>query len=194
MTQPPSQPPQPSEPPNKSSAPGYGYPGAGGASPYDAGSNPYGAGAGPYGSDPSAAGQAGPYGAGQAGPYQQPPSQPGYAYPQAGYGYPQGGYAQGGYGYPGGPVPPGTYTGDPNAPYGYDPMGRPYSEKSKIVAGILQLFLGTFGVGRFYIGHVGLGLAQLFTCGGLGIWALIDGIVLLVGNNTTDSNGRVLRG
>jgi TM2 domain-containing membrane protein YozV len=136
---------------------------------------------------------------------QQPPNQPpGYGYPNAGpyqqqpgYGYPQGGYPQGGYpqgGYPPGPVPPGVYTGDPNAPYGYDPFGRPYSDKSKIVAGILQLFLGTFGVGRFYIGDVGIGLAQLFTCGGLGIWALIDGIILLTSNDKTDAQGRVLRG
>ncbi|MFD7546812.1 MULTISPECIES: TM2 domain-containing protein [unclassified Streptomyces] len=128
-----------------------------------------------------------PYGAPTPNPYQQqaPPPQPGYGYPQqAGYGYPQ----QGGY------VPPGTYTGDPNAPYGYDPMGRPYSEKSKVVAGVLSLLLGSFGVGRFYIGHVGLGLAQLFTCGGLGIWALIDGIVILAGSDTTDSQGRPLRG
>ncbi|AWT45074.1 MULTISPECIES: TM2 domain-containing protein [Streptomyces] len=136
---------------------------------------------------------------------QQPPNQPpGYGYPNAGpyqqqpgYGYPQGGYPQGGYpqgGYPPGPVPPGAYTGDPNAPYGYDPFGRPYSDKSKIVAGILQLFLGTFGVGRFYIGDVGIGLAQLFTCGGFGIWALIDGIILLTSNDKTDAQGRVLRG
>ncbi|MFH8934538.1 TM2 domain-containing protein [Streptomyces griseosporeus] len=136
---------------------------------------------------------------------QQPPNQPpGYGYPNAGpyqqqpgYGYPQGGYPQGGYpqgGYPPGPVPPGVYTGDPNAPYGYDPFGRPYSDKSKIVAGILQLFLGTFGVGRFYIGDVGIGLAQLFTCGGMGIWALIDGIILLTSNDKTDAQGRVLRG
>ncbi|MGW0819852.1 TM2 domain-containing protein [Streptomyces sp. NPDC002845] len=123
-----------------------------------------------------------PYGAGPQGPYQQP-----------GYGYPQGGYPGG----PAGPGPgaPGAYGyGDPNAPYGYDPYGRPYSDKSKIIAGILQLFLGGLGVGRFYIGHVGLGIAQLFTCGGLGIWALIDGIILLTSNNTTDSQGRILRG
>ena len=82
----------------------------------------------------------------------------------------------------------------PDAPFGHDPQGRPYSDKSKIVAGILSLFLGSFGVGRFYIGHVGLGLGQLFTCGGFGIWALVDGIIVLTSSNTTDSNGRVLRG
>nr|WP_189856388.1 TM2 domain-containing protein [Streptomyces poonensis] len=127
-----------------------------------------GTGAGPGTGDPYANPQQGPAGY----------APPGYGYPPPGYGYP----------------PPGTYTGDPQAPYGYDPFGRPYSDKSKIIAGVLQLVLGTFGVGRFYIGNVGLGLAQLFTCGGLGIWALIDGVLLLTGNNTTDSQGRVLRG
>ncbi|MGW5637318.1 TM2 domain-containing protein [Streptomyces sp. NPDC003832] len=137
------------------------------------------------------------------------PQQPGYGYPggpppggpQQGQ-QPPGGYQQPGYGYQGypppggypGAVPPGSFTGDPYAPYGYDPLGRPYSDKSKIVAGVLQFVLGTLGVGRFYIGHVGMGLGQLFTCGGLGIWALIDGIILLTSNDTTDSNGRVLRG
>lgn len=115
----------------------------------------------------------------------QPPGaqQPPPGYPPPGYqGYPPPGY-----------VPPGMYTGDPNAPYGYDPYGRPYSDKSKVIAGILQLTLGTFGVGRFYLGNVGLGLAQLFTCGGFGIWALVDGILLLTGNDHTDEQGRVLR-
>lgn len=149
---------------------------------------------------------------------QQPP-QPGYGYPQDGqpqgsYSPPQGGHpgayppppgaypSQGSHpgaypppGYPGAyPPPPGYFTGDPNAPYGYDPYGRPLSDKSKIVAGVLQFVLGGFGAGRFYLGNVGLGLAQLFTCGGLGIWALIDGIILLTGNDNTDAQGRILRG
>ncbi|MFF8676651.1 TM2 domain-containing protein [Streptomyces sp. NPDC015237] len=131
------------------------------------------------------AGQPGPYGYPQGG--QQPP--PG--------GYQTPGYPQGAPGYqtPGYPPPaPGYYATDPSAPYGYDPYGRPYSEKSKIVAGVLQLFLGSFGIGRFYVGSVGIGLAQLFTCGGLGFWALIDGIMYLVSNDRTDDQGRVLRG
>jgi len=126
-------------------------------------------------------------------PYGQNP----YGQQQPGYGYPQQG-PQPGYGYPQGPAgypaPPGTYTGDPAAPYGYDPLGRPYSDKSKVVAGVLQLFLGYLGVGRFYTGHTGLGLAQLFTCGGCGGWALIDAIMLLASNDQTDAQGRVLRG
>ncbi|MBQ0828552.1 TM2 domain-containing protein [Streptomyces tagetis] len=87
-----------------------------------------------------------------------------------------------------------TVPTNPAAPFGHDPQGRPYSDKSKIVAGILQLFLGTLGIGRFYVGSVGVGIAQLLTCGGLGLWALIDGIMFLVSNDRTDSQGRVLRG
>jgi hypothetical protein len=142
-----------------------------------------------------------PYGQNPYGQQKPGEEQPGYGYPQQGqqpgYGYPQQGQ-QPGYGYPqqapGYPTPPGSYTGDPNAPYGYDPYGRPYSEKSKVTAGVLQLLLGGFGVGRFYTGHTGIALGQLFTCGGCGIWALIDGIMLLAGNSQTDAQGRVLRG
>ncbi|MFK4105985.1 TM2 domain-containing protein [Streptomyces sp. NPDC019531] len=126
--------------------------------------------------------------------YQQQAPPPGYQ--QQGYpppGYPPPGYPPPGFPPPGYYPPPGTYTGDPNAPYGYDPYGRPYSDKSKVIAGILQLTLGGFGVGRFYLGNVGMGLAQLFTCGGLGIWSLIDGILLLTGNDHTDEHGRILR-
>lgn len=81
----------------------------------------------------------------------------------------------------------------PYSPYGYDALGRPLSNKSKVVAGLLQIFLGVFGVGRFYTGHVGIGLIQLFTCGGWGLWALIDGIVFLVSDSRTDGMGRILK-
>ena len=81
----------------------------------------------------------------------------------------------------------------PGAPWGTDQYGRPYSEKSKIIAGVLQLVLGGVGAGRWYTGHYGIAIAQLLTCGGLGVWALIDGILMLVGN-VTDAEGRPLRG
>ncbi len=132
----------------------------------------------------------------QQGYPQGPPPGPQPGYQQQGHqqqGYPPPGYPPPGFPPPGYYPPPGTYTGDPNAPYGYDPYGRPYSDKSKIIAGILQLTLGGFGVGRFYLGNVGMGLAQLFTCGGLGVWSLIDGILLLTGNDHTDEHGRILR-
>ncbi|MFD6890490.1 TM2 domain-containing protein [Streptomyces sp. NPDC059957] len=73
------------------------------------------------------------------------------------------------------------------------PNGQPYSDKSKLVAGLLQIFLGGLGIGRFYTGHTGMAIAQLLTCGGLGIWALIDGILFLVKDDRTDKAGRVLR-
>ncbi|MER5867703.1 TM2 domain-containing protein [Kitasatospora sp. NPDC002040] len=64
--------------------------------------------------------------------------------------------------------------------------------KSKVTAGVLQILLGGFGAGRFYTGHTGMALAQLFTCGGLGVWALIDGIIFLTSNDRTDAQGRPL--
>ena len=39
---------------------------------------------------------------------------------------------------------------------------------------IVSLLAGTFGIDRFMIGDTGLGIAKLITCGGLGIWTLVD--------------------
>jgi TM2 domain-containing membrane protein YozV len=39
---------------------------------------------------------------------------------------------------------------------------------------ILSLFFGCYGIDRFYIGNVGLGVGKLLTCGGCGIWAIVD--------------------
>jgi TM2 domain-containing membrane protein YozV len=90
-------------------------------------------------------------------------------------------------------VPHGGY--DPEAPYGRDPVsGFPYSDRSKVIAGLLQLFL-PIGIGRLYAGHTGIGIAQLLLTVffGLGvIWAFIDGIVILAGR-PTDGKGRPLR-
>jgi DUF1707 SHOCT-like domain/TM2 domain len=91
------------------------------------------------------------------------------------------------------PVAPGGY--DPQAPYGREPRtGQPYSDRSKLLAGLLQLFL-PFGVGRLYSGHIGIGVAQLVLTVFFGvgvIWAFIDGIVILAGR-PTDPRGRPLR-
>ena len=82
----------------------------------------------------------------------------------------------------------------PQAPNGREPgTGQPYSDRSKVVAGLLQLFL-PFGVGRLYSGHIGIGVAQLVLTlfFGIGvIWAFIDGIVILAGR-PTDPRGRPL--
>jgi len=127
------------------------------------------------------------------GPSGQPyPGQPGFGQPGPG---------QPGFGQPGQPGFGQTYPGqpgfgqmtDPAAPYGRHPVtGEPYSDKQKIVAGLLEIFLGGFGAGRWYLGDNGIALAQLFTCGGLGVWALIDGIMMLSGN-VRDKQGRPLR-
>ncbi|WP_157253281.1 TM2 domain-containing protein [Nonomuraea typhae] len=53
--------------------------------------------------------------------------------------------------------------------------------KSWLVAVLLCFFLGVLGVHRFYVGKVGTGVLQLITLGGLGVWALIDFIMILVG-------------
>ena len=66
-------------------------------------------------------------------------------------------------------------------PAGLAADGTNVSEKRLLVAFLLCFFLGVFGAHRFYVGKIGTGLLQLFTFGGLGIWAFIDLIFLVVG-------------
>src|SRR3954468_11182934 len=103
--------------------------------------------------------------------YQQPGAQPAA---QPGWGYGQPGYA----------------------PYGIHPgTGVPYSDKSKIVAGLLQILI-PLGIGRFYIGDTKTGVWQLvvtlLTCGLGALWPFIDGIVILA-TDSVDAEGRPLR-
>jgi hypothetical protein len=129
---------------------------------------------------PPAGGGQPPLGPPQGPPQGPPPGPPQGAYPPGSapqYGAPQ-------YGYP---------AVDPAAPFGRNPLtGEPLSDKSKLAAGLLELFLGWTGAGRWYLGDTGIAIAQLLTCGGLGIWALIDAIMMLTGN-VRDKYGRPLR-
>lgn len=53
---------------------------------------------------------------------------------------------------------------------------------------LLCFFLGSLGVHRFYAGKVGTGIVMLLTLGGLGIWTIIDFIIIVTGN-FKDKNG-----
>ena len=53
--------------------------------------------------------------------------------------------------------------------------------KSKVVALILSIFLGELGIDRFYLGYIVTGILKLITCGGFGIWWLIDLIMIATG-------------
>lgn len=54
--------------------------------------------------------------------------------------------------------------------------------KSKTTAIILSVLVSSLGVDRFYLGYTGLGILKLLTCGGLGIWTLIDLIRICTGS------------
>jgi TM2 domain-containing membrane protein YozV len=86
-------------------------------------------------------------------------------------------------------------------PYGQPGYGQPaYVDpraKSRVVAGVLQLAVGGLGIGRFYLGYTGIGIAQIavtfLTCGFGVIWTIIDGIMILTGKVPTDANGIPLK-
>ncbi len=100
--------------------------------------------------------------------------------------------------------------GAPPPAYGTPPpaYGAPYAAaapamavdptlKSKMAGGLLGIFLGGFGVHRFYLGYTGIGVIQiivtLVTCGIGAIWGLIEGILILTGSINKDAQGRPLR-
>lgn len=55
------------------------------------------------------------------------------------------------------------------------------TDRRILPAFLLCFFLGTFGAHRFYVGKTGTAIAQIFTLGGLGIWAFVDLIMIICG-------------
>lgn len=77
-------------------------------------------------------------------------------------------------------------------PYPEAPV-NPEDQKDFVVAFLLSWLLGGLGADRFYLGYTGLGIFKLLTLGGLGIWALIDTVLLAFGK-LKDRAGPPLRG
>lgn len=156
----------------------------------------------------------GPHGGevpGQHGYDRQVPPNP---YGQPGWGngqqIPPGAYGQAGQGWQ---APPNPYG---QAPYGQQVPPNPYAggyypaygeQKSKILAGLLGIFLGGLGIHRFYLGHTNIGLVQLLgslvggilTLGlasfGIAVWGFVEGIMILCGAESfrRDARGIPLR-
>jgi len=71
-------------------------------------------------------------------------------------------------------------------------MQQQTSEKNYIVMILLCFFLGSLGIHRFYVGKIGTGILMIITLGGLGIWALIDLIMIIVGK-FKDKEGKEIK-
>lgn len=101
-------------------------------------------------------------------------------------------------GYGPAPMPPPPAPAYPAYP-GYPGLAYPDLEaKSRMTAGLLGIFLGAFGVHRFYLGYLSIGVLQILvtiaTCGIGGFWGIVEGILILRGKGiTTDADGRPLR-
>jgi TM2 domain-containing membrane protein YozV len=82
----------------------------------------------------------------------------------------------------------------------FNPQSEP---KSKLVAGLLAILVGSLGIHNFYLGYINRGLLQLLlsTVGSLvfvgpfiaGIWGLIEGIQIFIGEINVDANGKPLK-
>ncbi|NLP47692.1 MAG: TM2 domain-containing protein [Clostridiales bacterium] len=83
----------------------------------------------------------------------------------------------------------------PQQAFGQQAQGGPYPSqpKSKMAAGLLGIFLGAWGVHNFYLGYTNKAILQIVltvvSCGAIGLWGFIEGIMILAGSINTDANG-----
>lgn len=72
--------------------------------------------------------------------------------------------------------------------FGVQPAGE---GKDWLTTLLLAIFLGLLGVHRFYTDHTAIGVVQLLTAGGCGIWNLVD-IIMIATGSFKDAQGRPL--
>lgn len=72
-------------------------------------------------------------------------------------------------------------------------MAEEISPRSRVVAFLLCLLIGYFGVHRFYAGKIGTGILMILTLGGLGIWYVADLILIIFGSFRDKEGRRVFR-
>ena len=68
---------------------------------------------------------------------------------------------------------------------------KPIGSRKFIVALLLSIFVGSFGIDRFYMGLIGTGILKLLTFGGCGVWTIVDWILIAL-NNLKDADGKYL--
>ncbi|MBO1753869.1 NINE protein [Allobranchiibius sp. CTAmp26] len=155
---------------------------------------------GGYGQAPQQGGYAGPAGPGQ---YGQAPQQGGYGFAQPGLGDQFFAFVNGA---ERGPLTladcqrlaaDGALHGDTpvRTTSGQHILARQipgaFSHREWLTTLLLSIFIGSLGIDRFYLGQTGLGVAKLLTCGGCGIWHIID-IILIATRKLPDVDGKAL--
>ena len=72
------------------------------------------------------------------------------------------------------------------------PNGRSRSSShSKTTLALVCFFLGSLGIHRFMVGKVGTGILMLCTLGALGIWTIIDFVIILTGGFTDKDGNKI---